>query len=62
MLELRLEEKGAITTYPISFKAMGLSSNKRYLMNNDWSVLINAEESPMIQTNVVITTACNKTL
>lgn len=59
MLELRLEEKGSVTTYPIVFKAMGLSSSKRYLLNNDWSILINSEEDSSIATNVVITTACN---
>ncbi|KII67588.1 Kunitz-type serine protease inhibitor IX [Thelohanellus kitauei] len=54
MLELRLEEKGPITTYPVIFKAFDTNKHKNLLISGENSLLVMSEEDQNKVTEVII--------
>ncbi|KAF1745547.1 hypothetical protein MXB_4000 [Myxobolus squamalis] len=61
MLELRLEEKGPITTYPVIFKARGgLADSKNLLLSGENSLLVMSEEdqSKVIESIITSKLSC----
>ncbi|KAF0992329.1 hypothetical protein HZS_5153 [Henneguya salminicola] len=59
MLELRLEEKGPVTTYPVIFKAYGVSNSKNLLISAENSLLVMPNEEQNKVVEAIITSKLN---
>lgn len=55
MLELRLEEKGPITTYPVIFKAYAATNRQNLLISGESSLLVLPEEEQSKTIEAIIT-------